>query len=75
LGAGQTPIDPGGELRLTDVVRIGTELRARLDIFKPAAASAAVREAGMNLPSQGRYLFNQLFVLPRVRSVFDSRST
>jgi hypothetical protein len=68
----QTPVNDYGACQAVQVVRARSQqppnasvFQALLDIFKPAAASAAVREVSVNLAGEGGYLFSQLFVLPR----------
>ncbi|HEY2939775.1 MAG TPA: hypothetical protein VGJ27_08185 [Gaiellaceae bacterium] len=67
----QTPVNDYTACQAVQIVRARTQVppttsvfQALLDIFKPSS-SAAVREAGMNLASQGGDLLRKLFVLPR----------
>lgn len=66
----QTAVNDYGACQSFRIVRARTQVppntavfQALLDIFKQS--SSAVSELGVNFPSQGGYLFGQLFVLPR----------
>ena len=66
----QTPLDDYATCQSFKIVRAQTQIpptasvfQALLNIFKPK--SAAARDLGVNLAREGRYLFGQLFVLPR----------
>jgi hypothetical protein len=66
----QTAVNDYGACQAVQIARARTQLppnasvfQALLDIFKTTGSTA--RQLGMDLASQGSYLFGQLFVLPR----------